>query len=153
MNTDNRITAAQKGADLLARREHSRAELRRKLSVRGYNETEIESALAYLARSNLQSDIRFAEIFARSRYQRGQGPRKVAAALREKGVEDKLARRALYENNLDWQTLAAEVYAKKYPGDAASAAERAKRGRFLRQRGFSDTQIRAVLREAERKYG
>ena len=141
------MTALQKALSLLARREHSRAELHRKLSARDYDEADIESALASLAEKGMQSDARFAECYVRGRYQRGQGPRKIAAALNEKGVAGEITRRAVYENQLDWQTLAAEVYAKKYPVDAATnAAEQAKRARFLCQRGFSDAQIWTLLR-------
>lgn len=142
----------QKALSLLARREHSQAELRRKLSARGYPQADIEAALTDLAEQGLQDDARFAESYVRSRYQRGQGSRKITAALYERGVAGELVQRAVYENQLDWQALAAEVYAKKYPaakslaGGTLSATEQAKRARFLRQRGFSDAHIWALLR-------
>jgi len=55
--------------DYLARREHSEQELTRKLTVRGFGEVLIETALAELVTDGLQSDARFAEAFVNSRFQ------------------------------------------------------------------------------------
>ena len=62
---------------LLARREHTRAELSRKLAPHGTQE-EIDTVLNELAGSGLQSDARFAESYVRS-----QAARLGAARLRQ----------------------------------------------------------------------
>ena len=52
---------------LLARRDHSRAELLQKLTARGFDITAVEALLDRLAAQRLQSDARFAEIYVRMR--------------------------------------------------------------------------------------
>ncbi|MGM0593283.1 MAG: regulatory protein RecX [Pseudomonadota bacterium] len=140
------VDAYQAAVGLLARREHSARELATKLAARGYAVEAVEAALARLASERLQSDERFAEAYLRQRSQKGYGPQRIAAELRERGVEDDLIseafRRAEAEGEVDWFALAAAVYRKKYgnepPGDRKA---RAKRQRFMLYRGFSHEQI------------
>jgi len=54
-------SAYEQAVRLLARREHSRRELARKLAERDFPEAEREAALDRLEREGLQSDERFAE--------------------------------------------------------------------------------------------
>ena len=133
--------------DLLARREHSKSELAMKLRRRFPSFPEwIDDAIEQLARENLQSDARMAEAFVRSRIGRGQGPRKVKAELRGKGISDDVIGLALEECDVNWRELAEQVYRKRFgdyaPGDAK---ERAKRLRFLEGRGFSFDQVSDFL--------
>lgn len=133
--------------DLLARREHSRGELVTKLRRRFPAFPEwIDEVIEKLADENLQSDARMAEAFVRSRINRGQGPRKVKAELRGRGIDDYDIELALEECEPDWHALAEQVYRKRF-GDAppADQKERAKRLRFLEGRGFSFDHISDFL--------
>lgn len=137
---------------LLARREHSQRELRTKLSSRGYEAGEIARTLDRLAGRGLVSDERFAEVFLRSRLERGQGPLKIRAQLRERGVDAPLIDAALKKAAMDWDRCAATARSRRFgeapPGDRE---EMARQARFLRGRGFSEGQVaRAVLREDAR---
>jgi regulatory protein len=58
--------------ELLARREHSRLELERKLATRGFPEAVIAPALDALEHSGLLVAARFTESFIRSRIAKGQ---------------------------------------------------------------------------------
>jgi regulatory protein len=139
--------AARKLAlDLLARREHARAELARKLSTRGFEADVIEGVLAALAEARLQSDERFAEQFVSARAERGSGPFKIRMELRERGLDESLAELALEEAGCDWYELAREVRRKRF-GTAVPAEfkERARQARFLQTRGFDMEQIRAAM--------
>ena len=71
--------------NLLARREHSRAELKEKLLKREFEPDEVEATVASLADRNLISDERFAESFATGRIRRGQGPVRIRQELRQRG--------------------------------------------------------------------
>src|SRR4051794_28793935 len=70
----------------LARREHSREELRRKLAAKADGD-DLEAMLDDLAQRGWLSDARFAEASIRSNARRN-GPLKLARALRAKGVDD-----------------------------------------------------------------
>lgn len=133
--------------DLLARREHSRQELIVKLCHRfSGEEASVENIVARLGKENLQSDQRFAEAFVSSRSARGQGPLRIQAELRQRGVSEALIEQVLAESGINWLELAKQVGARKYGGRPCSNySEKAKRIRFLQYRGFAADDIRTVL--------
>lgn len=147
---DSEVTAVdvrRAAMDLLARREHSRQELQRKLARRFAVDAEvIFSVINQLTQEGLQSDQRLAEALLRFRSNRGQGPLKIKAEMREKCIESDLIEQIFDEANIDWFDLALRVLEKRYgDGSAVDASERAKRTRFLQQRGFSFDQIQTVM--------
>ena len=147
---DSEVTAVdvrRAAMDLLARREHSRQELQRKLARRFAVDAEvIFSVINQLTQEGLQSDQRLAEALLRYRTNRGQGPLKIKAEMREKCIESDLIEQIFDEANIDWFDLALRVLEKRYgDGSAVDASERAKRTRFLQQRGFSFDQIQTVM--------
>lgn len=137
---------------LLARREYSRAELERRLAIKGHDPAAVAETLDGLADENLQSDVRFAVVFVRSRIARGQGPIKIRAALNERGIERELALSALDNaqsaGDVDWFSLACDTLARRFTGPGAEPRERARRERFLAGRGFDFDQVRHALSHA-----
>ncbi len=132
---------------LLARREHSTRELHFKLTSRGCAESEIVAVLAELRNERLLSDERFAEAYVSSRRDRGYGPLRIAAELRERGVGDEIIAANLDSSDEEWLQHARVVREKRFgPSLPGSAAEQAKQMRFLNYRGFASEQIRRVLR-------
>lgn len=129
--------------NLLARREHSLFELRRKLRRRFQDEDLVDTQLQRLVEENLQSDQRFAESYARQRAGRGYGPARLRQEMRDKGVTDSEISRAFEDAELDWYSLASEALRKKFgePGSAQPGGydikEKARRVRFMQYRGFS----------------
>ena len=136
--------------DFLARREHSEQELARKLTTRGYAVDVVEATLAALVADHLLSNARFAEAFVHSRIQRGSGPQKIRAKLRERGIPDELIDASLEAHADSWRELAREVREKRFgraqPGDFR---ERSRQMRFLQQRGFSAEQVRGTFQEGD----
>ena len=133
--------------DLLARREHARAELVSKLSRRFADHLElIEAEVDKLRAEGLQSDARLAESFVRYRASRGQGPVKIRAELRQRGVDEGLVDAAMEACDVDWFELAESVCRKRF-GDlpAADIKERARRSRFLQGRGFTFDHISGLI--------
>ena len=121
---------------LLARREHSRLELRRKLASRGHDADIAEEAVAELARTELQSDARFAEGYVRSAIGRGHGPVKIRADLRARGIDAEGAAKAL-DTDADWLRLARTALAKRFRGQPPTdRKEWARQARFLAGRGY-----------------
>lgn len=140
-------TIRRAAMDMLARREHSVKELRIKLARRFSSAVElIATEVAKLNEEGLQSDQRFAENLVRFRIGKGQGPVKIKAELRSKGLSEPLIEQTLLQNDVDWASLVKEVAYKRF-GDTppADQRERAKRVRFLQQRGFQFEQISLVI--------
>ncbi|MFN6961549.1 MAG: recombination regulator RecX [Rhodocyclaceae bacterium] len=131
---------------LLARREHTRAELARKLAAHGTPD-EIEMVLERLERAGLQSDARFAENYSRSHAAR-LGAARLRQTLRSKGIDD-----ALIEAQLahlpDELERARAVWTKKFAAPPADAREWARQARFLQGRGFTVETIRKLLKEID----
>ena len=123
--------------DLLARREHSRLELARKLHRR-YSEYDlIEEALDKLVNDNLLSDERFTEVYVAYRRRAGFGPVRIAGELRERGVNDSLAARYLDGLDASWRDAALAARDKKFgPQPATDLTEKVRQQKFLIYRGF-----------------
>ena len=131
----------------LARREHSRAELARKLGRYAASPEILEGLLGELEGSKLLSNPRFAEMRVRV-LSRKYGAAKIRHDLKARGVDAELAERATA--GLDDLQKAREILARKYPDPATTREERARRARFLQSRGFSyDTIYRAVRIEGD----
>lgn len=132
-------TAVARALDLLSRREHSAWELRHKLETRGFEPEHIDAALQQLSSNGLLNEQRFIESYVYSRVQRGYGPVRIRAELRERGIEstDWSA-----DTAINWLKLATAARQKRY-GTAAPKdfKERAKQMRFLQRRGFTSEQI------------
>jgi regulatory protein len=134
------------GLDLLARREHSRLELSRKLTARGFESPVVAAALDALEESGALAAERFTESFIRARVAKGQGPVRIRAELAQRGIGADAAEQLLKEADLDWRGLARTARAKRFgaalPRDYA---ERARQARFLEYRGFDGAAVRAAL--------
>ena len=133
---------------LLAGREHSTEELRRKLTHKGYPPETIEPVIQKLAGKRLVSDERFTANFIHHHAKRGQGPVRIRAALRQQGVDEAQVEEALSRADIDWVQRAQEVRRRKFgAGAPRSLGERAKQARFLQYRGFDAEQLRAAFRD------
>lgn len=137
------MTLRERALNLLARREHSRAELGRKLAPHAEAD-EVEALLDVLERENLLSNTRYAEMLAHARSGR-HGSLRLKADLREKGVPAVVIDAtvsAAREGDLE---AARAVWLKKFGAPPANAAERARQMRFLAGRGFPGEIVRKVL--------
>lgn len=129
---------------LLARREHSRAELTRKLEATGFARDDIDPLLDEFEEKTWLSDQRFAESYVADHRARA-GSVKLAYDLRQRGVSESVIERVLSENHDSELERAREVWRKKFPSASVSPAEKAKQRRFLQSRGFSiDVILRAM---------
>jgi regulatory protein len=132
--------------ELLARREHSRRELTRKLTARGFPGEVLNVALDELERSGALADARFTDSFVRSRISKGKGPQRIRAELAQRGIADPEADAGLRAAEVDWLAAIRAVRAKRFgPNLPRDYAERARQARFLQYRGFDTAQIRAAL--------
>lgn len=137
VENDDRAVLRVTALGLLSRREHTAQELHRKLRARGYSPDDIDALLQTLQSERLLSDRRFAEEHARQRAERGYGPLRIAAELRERGVGEAEADEALGALHGEWAERAERQRVKKFGAPRPSEyRERMRQARFLAQRGF-----------------
>ena len=146
-----------RAVDLLSRREHSEAELRRKLVHKGFAIEAVNAVLKRLQERQWQSNERFAESFFRQRVEQGYGPLRIRMEMSQKGLSDLEIEAVFTDFAPDWRELAKQRYQRRF-GDAngnivklqqLEVKERAKRQRFLAQRGFTAEQVYAAIGAAE----
>jgi len=129
---------------LLARREHSRAELARKLRTYASPAEELETLLEDLSRRKLLSDERYAESRAHA-LSRKYGAARIAHELRAKGLGKELAEQASEAARATEVERAREIWRRKFRVAPRTREERAKQMHFLQSRGFSFDAIRVVV--------
>jgi regulatory protein len=132
---------------LLARREHSRAELARKLIRRldeGQDHADVDAVLDELQRRDLLSEERFAASVVRARAAR-YGDARLKQDLKSRGAAPDAAAAALDAVRGSEPERARAVWARRFSGPPTSLHERARQVRFLEARGFSAAVIRQVL--------
>lgn len=133
--------------DWLARREYGFAEL----VIRGQRDLELtqneaENLVQALADDGLQCDQRFAESWVRSRLRKGQGPVKIKAELRQKGLNDAQITQAIELEAPDWESLARARLVQRFGADSPrDIKEKSKRIRFLAAQGFPEGLARTLV--------
>jgi regulatory protein len=139
-------TLSLKGKALraLAARDHSRAELERKLASSEEVPGELAQVLDDLAAKGFLDDRRAADSLA---HRRGQklGTARVVQEMRSRGIETGAIESAAEQLKATELERAREVWRKKFGEPAQGAAERGKQMRFLISRGFSSEIIRRVI--------
>ncbi len=140
-------TLMSRAVGLLARREHSRVELARKLNRHlGPDETaaDIDRVLDRLQEQDLLSDQRFAASLVRQRSTR-YGDLRLTRDLRERGVPEADAEAAMTVVHGTEAHRALETWARRFDALPTTREERGRQGRFLQARGFSMDTIVQVL--------
>jgi regulatory protein len=138
---------------LLSYRARSKAELRRRLLRKGFDEEIADECLAGLGELGVVDDAAFAGSFVRDRVRlRPHGSRRLARELRAKGVDADVAEAAVQEvmedegaSDVDLARAAAARWHAR-PGEERDRARRRLHD-FLARRGFAPDAIRAVLEE------
>lgn len=130
---------------LLAGREHSRAELERKLAAHETEPGELARALDELQAKGFINEQRVVESVLYRRASR-LGASRVKQELQAKGLPAEAVAQAVAGLQATELERARDVWRKKFGEPASDAAGRAKQMRFLASRGFSPEAIRRVVR-------
>jgi regulatory protein len=139
-----------KALRLLARREHSRAELRRKLAALAEEEgADLEALLDDFTTRGWLSDARFVEQTVRVKSRRF-GPLKIAHHLREKGIDEAGIDAALAQAREGQEEALASAWRVRFGRLPETPEEKAKQVRFLQGRGFALEAVLRLLRDANR---
>ncbi|PWB34630.1 recombination regulator RecX [Pseudomonas sp. SDI] len=143
---DTPVAVRRTAMDLLARREHGRVELTRKLRQRGAPDELIEQELDRLTDEGLLSEARYLESFISYRSRSGYGPSRIREELGQRGLQRSDIEQALREADVDWQAKLIDVWQRKFAGQLPSdPRSRAQQTRFLVYRGFSMEMVGRLL--------
>lgn len=141
---------------ILAVRDHSEQELRRKLAapIMGKNGPEeidataedYERVIAWCHEHGYLDDSRFVARFIASRSRKGYGPARIRQELNQKGISREATEKAMRECDIDWCALARDQATRKYGEPLPTVfSEKVKIQRFLLYRGYLMEDIRGYL--------
>ncbi|MFK0086477.1 recombination regulator RecX [Pseudomonas sp. NPDC090755] len=143
---DTPVAVRRTAMDLLARREHGRVELTRKLRQRGAPSELIDQELDRLTEEGLLSEARYLESFISYRSRSGYGPARIREELGQRGLQRSEIDQALRESDVDWTAQLRDVWQRKFSGQLpVDPRSRAQQTRFLVYRGFSMDMIGRLL--------
>lgn len=144
--------------NLLAGRDYSEAEIRRKMAAYlpavpdddepqnvALSRQEIEQAIAYCKQHGWLDDERYARRYIAGRVRKGYGVQRIRGELRQKGIEPSTLARALQACEVDWYQLAQYVAVQKFGSPLPAEWQvKVKVQRYLLYRGFSHDEIQSV---------
>jgi len=130
----------------LAQREHSRAELARKLAPHAESEEQLQALLDTLAAKRQLSDERYADARAHQ-LEKKYGSARILQDLKAHGVDNELARQTAAAARGGDLERARAIWRRKFRAAPGNREDRARHTRFLQSRGFSFDVIRAVLED------
>ena len=149
-----RYTALRRRAmDYLARREHSRCELQRKLSEK-FPDTDpnlLEDVLSQLEADGLLSEERFVESYIRGRISKGYGPMYIRHHLKQRGVSSSLVDACLCADDEFWLEQLCHVIEHKYGTDIPEPGtlQWARLQRFVLSRGYFSSHLQQFRRSLQ----
>ena len=157
MRKKSELSLRARALQYLARREYSRAELRKKLLPHVQADDDFEQAFDSSGPVNLDallddltvrgwlSDERAATQLVHAKRSRF-GTQRITHELRQRGIAEELISAALPELKDSELAAAREVWQKKFGVAPQDEKEKARQVRFLQSRGFSMDAIFKVLR-------
>lgn len=142
------ISLRERALAMLARREHTRAEMMRKLAPHSESPEQIEQLLAALVARGWLCEARFAESRADT-LARKFGSRKIEHDLRSRGVSAEVVEQTVGRALAQELENCRAAWQRKFGVLPQSAAERGRQMRFLAGRGFSAEAVRQVLKAGD----
>ena len=139
---------------LLARRDHSRKDLRQKLLIRKFSPAEADAVLGSLSARGFMDDARYARRMAlHLSAEKLLGPRRVRETLARQGISAETLASAAEEAEREFPAekrlrKLAETKLKRRAFGELSPPEQGKLARFFYQRGFSWEDIQGFFHNA-----
>lgn len=138
------ISLKARALRLLARREHSRQELARKLTAHAESRQDLEQVLDELSARGWLSTERFIESLVNRKAARF-GTERIRQELRSQGLGGETSAAALAALRASEAERAQALWQRRFQQPATSPQERARQARFLAGRGFSAEVIRRIV--------
>lgn len=141
-----KLSAKEKAVDFLSRREYAALELRRKLLSKGYDELDVEEAMAFLIDKGWQSDERYAESLVNTRAKQGYGPLRIGMELKQNGVDEQIINHYLRKDDLRWQRQLGILWKKRM---LRHKGEPQRILRYFQQRGYQQSWIIELIKSGD----
>jgi len=124
----------------LSRRDHSQAELIKKLQRKTDNQDWIDAVINECLDYNYLNDQRFTESFLRGSRNKGYGETRIKQDLKQKGISERLIKQTIDENEFNYIDAAQQLLANKYNEAIVTQYLKQKAMGFLQAKGhnFSD---------------
>jgi regulatory protein len=139
------ISLRERALGMLARREHTRVEMRRKLSPHAEFPEQVEQLLDALTARGWLSETRFAESRANA-LARKFGSLKIEHDLSNRGVSAEVVEHTVEQARTRELDTCRAAWQRKFGVLPRDAAERGRQMRFLAGRGFSAEAVHRVLK-------
>lgn len=155
MKTDPAFLSAMDAAvRILAPRQHTEAELRRKLGKRGFDPETVDAVLAECRGRKYVDDAATARFYLAELIRKDYGVNRVRQAMRQKGFRNALIGEIseTYAGSAEERAAARKALAKKRPALARETDVRKRREkayRFLAGKGFTGEAIQAAMADGE----
>jgi len=134
---------------LLAKREHSRLELARKLARYTQDPDVLELLLDDLEQAGWLSDVRYAQAVIHRQASR-QGAQRIAHMLRTQGVDTDHITELMAPLHDTEVARARAVWQKRFDQPPVDAKQYARQLRFMTYRGFSAEVLRQIIADAQK---
>ena len=142
--------ATLRAMHILERTDKTEAQLRRKLEESEYPKEAVESAIAYVTSYGYLDDRRYAEHYIEWKKQ-GKGKARLKMELVQKGISREIIEEVLESTDFgETREMIRQIILKKRKTDIPMNEKEKKRlYGFLMRKGFSSSDILAVMREEE----
>jgi regulatory protein len=139
------VSLRSRAMRFLARREHSREELRRKLAPKVEEGEDLEAVLDELAAKGWLSDSRYAEQVIRSKARR-YGPLKMQHYLKSRGVDEESIAAGMRAAGAEGAPQLETLWKSRFREAPRDERDRARQVRFLQGRGFALEEVLRFLK-------
>ena len=142
--------ATLRAMHILERTDKTEAQLRRKLEESEYPKEAVESAIAYVTSYGYLDDRRYAEHYIEWKKQ-GKGKARLKMELVQKGISREIIEEVLESTDFgETREMISQIILKKRKTDIPmNEKEKQRLYGFLMRKGFSSSDILAVMREEE----
>jgi len=142
--------ATLRAMHILERTDKTEAQLRRKLEESEYPKEAVESAIAYVTSYGYLDDRRYAEHYIEWKKQ-GKGKARLKMELVQKGISREIIEEVLESTDFgETREMIRQIILKKRKTDISmNEKEKQRLYGFLMRKGFSSSDILAVMREEE----
>lgn len=136
----------QHAVSLLSRKDYSNNGMRRALHHLSDDGMTVEEVIVRLGDNNYLNDQRMAENMVSRLLRKQYGPLRIRLELRQKGIEQDVADKAISDSGVDWFQMASDSRRKKFGDERpADVNEKIRQMRYLQSRGFTMDMINEAM--------